>query len=316
MKSTSFLQALFLLLFIPLNLRGQDNLSKGDHFAPVNGIKIHYYVSGSGPVCLVPSPGWGPSIDYLRNSLTPLERFFTIVYYDTRISGQSTGPDNPSKYSSMMFIKDMEALRKYLKLSKVWLLGHSSGGFQVLYYAIQHNDKLNGIIALSAFAGLDEVREREYQAMILKRKDLPGHERGYSILSGIDKTQYPAGERLQYTLPFYFHDISKMSDFKKISTSPVSVKAGEYTSASGLGLENLLPYLHRISVPALIVVGDDDFMCDKVSQSDRIAAGIKGSTELVIKNAGHFSWIEQPDQFYSGCFGWLRNEGLKEYEKK
>ena len=50
----------------------QNKLSKGDHFASVNGIKIHYYVSGTGPVCLLPTPGWGPSINYLKNSLQPV----------------------------------------------------------------------------------------------------------------------------------------------------------------------------------------------------------------------------------------------------
>ena len=30
--------------------------SAGDQFAAVNGIKMHYFVSGSGPVCLLPSP--------------------------------------------------------------------------------------------------------------------------------------------------------------------------------------------------------------------------------------------------------------------
>ena len=71
---------------------GQNTLSKGDHFAGINGIRMHYYVSGKGPVCLLPSPGWGPSIGYLKSTLQPLENFFTIVYYDTRMSGESSGP--------------------------------------------------------------------------------------------------------------------------------------------------------------------------------------------------------------------------------
>jgi proline iminopeptidase len=38
---------------------GQAALTPGDHFASINGIKLHYYVKGKGPVCLLPSPGWG-----------------------------------------------------------------------------------------------------------------------------------------------------------------------------------------------------------------------------------------------------------------
>jgi pimeloyl-ACP methyl ester carboxylesterase len=179
-----------------------------------------------------------------------------------------------------------------------------------LYYAIQHSDKLNGIIALSPFAAFDDVREKEYQSMILKRRYLPGHEKGYNILSGLDNS-YSAEERMQHIFPFYFHDTGKIPLFQKLSDTPISSKAGEYTSASGLGLDNLLPELHKIKVPALIVVGDDDYICDKVSQSDRIAAGIKASSEIVIKDAGHFSWVEQPEQFFKGCKDWLVKQGLR-----
>lgn len=41
---------------------GQNKLSKGDHFANINGVRLHYYVSGKGPVCLCPSPGWDPPL--------------------------------------------------------------------------------------------------------------------------------------------------------------------------------------------------------------------------------------------------------------
>jgi len=61
-------------------------------------------------------------------------------------------------------------------------------------------------------------------------------------------------------------------------------------------------------------VGDDDFVCDKVSQADRIVKNIKNSTEIVIKDAGHFCWVEQPIQFFNDCGNWLEKQGLKKQE--
>jgi hypothetical protein len=37
-----------------------------------------------------------------------------------------------------------------------------------------------------------------------------------------------------------------------------------------------------------VVVGDDDFICDKISQADRIVKSIPSAHELAIKEAGHF----------------------------
>ena len=157
---------------------GQNTLVTGDHFARINGIRIHYYISGKGPVCLLPSPGWGPSIQYLKSTLQPLENYFTIVYYDTRMSGESSGPADTTKYTSKDFMDDMDSLRTYLHQKKIWLMGHSAGGFQVLYYGIHHNDNLNGIIVLDGIAGEDSLRTTELMKIVSKRKGLPYYQKG------------------------------------------------------------------------------------------------------------------------------------------
>jgi proline iminopeptidase len=312
MDITKLASMLSLSFCISTLLFGQDRLSKGDHFAPVNNIKIHYFVGGNGPVCLVPTPGWGPSMDYLKNSLTPFEKYFTVVYYDTRMSGQSTGPDDPSQYTSQIFMNDMDSLRAYLNQSKIWIMGHSSGGFQVLNYGMHHSDKLNGIIALDAVAGSDSIRTAEFRRLVMKRKGQPYFEKGSKLVLHEDTTKYKSSERLQLTLPFYFHDPKKIADLLKLGELKISSKAQQYSEASKMGLEYIFPELDKITVPTLVVVGDDDFVCDKVSQADRIVKLVKNSTEIVIKDAGHFCWVEQPTQFFNDCGNWLKEQGLKE----
>lgn len=311
MGITKITSMLLLSLSISAFLFGQDRLSEGDHFAEINNIKLHYFVRGNGPVCLVPSPGWGPSIDYMKNSLSPLEKYFTVVYYDTRMSGQSTGPEDPTKYTSQDFMNDMDSLRVYLKQKKIWIMGHSSGGFQVLNYAIHHNEKLHGIIALDAIAGSDSLRRAESVKTIMNRKGQPYFEKGSKILLHQDTIEYSSSESMQLTMPFYFHDPNKIADFQKLNPQ-ISGKAQQYSGASEFGMEYIFPDLNKITVPTLVVVGDDDFVCDKVSQADRIVERIKNSTEIVIKDAGHFCWVEQPTRFFNDCENWLKKQGLVE----
>jgi pimeloyl-ACP methyl ester carboxylesterase len=312
MNIPKFTSTLLFIFCFSIFSFAQNTLTQGEHFADINGAKINYYVSGKGPICLMPSPGWGPSVDYLKNSLQPFEKYFTMVYYNTRLSGKSTGPSDPTKYSSEDLMNDMDSLRVYLKQPKVWIMGHSGGGFQVLYYGIHHSDKLYGIIALDAHAGRDSLNAVEFKKIIMKRKGEPYFEKGSNILFGKDTTKYKTSEWLQFTFPFFFHDTKYMGIVMEISGSPFSDKAADNTKASKFQTEYLFPQLHKINVPTLVVVGDDDFICDKVSQSDRIAKDIKNSHEIVIKDAGHMPWIEQPTQFFDECIQWLKNQGLKE----
>ncbi len=92
----------------------------------------------------------------------------------------------------------------------------------------------------------------------------------------------------------------------------MSEKAAQYTGAARIFGENLLPELGKITVPTLVVVGDDDFICDKVSQADRITKQIPSSYEIVVADAGHFCWFEQPKPFFDGVEGWLGKQGVKE----
>jgi pimeloyl-ACP methyl ester carboxylesterase len=185
-------------------------------------------------------------------------------------------------------------------------MGHSSGAYQALNYGILHNENLNGIIAISSIAGRDQISGEELMNNIMKREKDPLQQKGAAIFLGRDKTSYTLNEQVKLILPLYFHDQNNLPVFaEKTRRMELSEKAFRYTNASKNGSKLLFPELHKITVPTLIVVGDDDFICDKVSQSDRIHEQIASSTLLVIKDAGHFCWIEQPEQFFEGCTQWI-----------
>jgi proline iminopeptidase len=63
----------------------------------------------------------------------------------------------------------------------------------------------------------------------------------------------------------------------------------------------------------LFIVGDDDFICDKISQTDRAVKKVPTSYEIVIKDAGHFPWIEQSQQFFDQSAEWLIKQNLVQH---
>ena len=107
------------------------------------------------------------------------------------------------------------------------------------------------------------------------------------------------GRYLATIMPFYFHDESKLpaSLFER-GTYAIDAYRMMKINADELG-HGILERLEEIVAPTVIVVGDDDFICSTV-QAARIHMRIKGSKLVLIEQAGHFPWIEQPEAFYAG----------------
>ncbi|MDB5149376.1 MAG: Pimeloyl-ACP methyl ester carboxylesterase [Mucilaginibacter sp.] len=297
--------------------KNENPLAQGEHFAVVNDIIMHYYVAGNGPVMLLPSPGWGPPVNYIM-PLPLFEQYFTMVYFDTRHSGKSTGPEDSTQYGLDNFVADIDALRVYLGQSKVYLAGHSGGGHQVLEYGIQHSDKLLGIIAIAAIAATDQLRSEEMGKRILKKRNEPFYvenpsyyDRAAALMMsmGSDKTPRTLKEIIGIMGGFYFY-APELAE-KTFQNIEFNDQVFLYTGSNGFQGKNLLGELDRITVPTLIIVGDDDFICDPVSQAARIRERIMHSKMAVISNCGHMPWIEQPEEFYSQCEIWFNEQALK-----
>ncbi len=287
-------------------------LLEGEHFAEVNGITIHYYVKGSGPVMLVPSPGWGPSVNYIM-PLTVCEQHCTVVYFDTRHSGRSTGPDNADQYKVEHFVADMEALRIHLGAEKIFVAGHSGGGHQVLAYGIEHSDHLLGIISIDAIAAADGVRGEELMRRIVKKKEEPFyianpgyHDKATALMMSKDKAAITLKEVIDTMGAFYFY---KPEMAETVFTGmEYNDEVFKLTQTSGFQGKNLLPELNRITVPTLIIAGDDDFICDPITQGERMRDKIASSRLVVIENCGHMPWIEQPEAFNAACETWFQEQ--------
>jgi proline iminopeptidase len=288
-------------------------LAPGEHQADVNGFSMHYTVRGAGPVMLVPGTGWGASVSYMI-PLPGIEDHCTVVYFDTRHSGGSTGPEDPTQYTLDHLVSDIDALRVHLGADQVFLAGHSGGGHQVLEYGIQHGDHLLGIIAINAIVCGDDVRRAESMRRLEAMKDKPYYqehpdvyEKGLAIERGEIDHPLTIVEILDYTSGFYYHDPA---------TGPVIMARMQfddallgYSRASGFQSKNLLPELGRITVPTLLVYGDEDFQCDPITQGERAHQAMTTSQFVRVPKAGHEPFIDEPDAFAAACVAWLGQLG-------
>ncbi|MEO1267951.1 MAG: alpha/beta fold hydrolase, partial [Myxococcota bacterium] len=87
-------------------------------------------------------PGQGDDLDALRDLLYP-DR--TVVRWDQRGSGRSTaqGP-----FTLARSIADLDTIISAWSLERPWLLGHSWGATLALLYALEHPERIAGIVYL------------------------------------------------------------------------------------------------------------------------------------------------------------------------
>ncbi len=285
-------------------------LTPGEFTTEVNGLKLWFKVSGTGPVCLMPTPAWGPSSDLYFRTLQPLEKTFTVVYLDTRGTGRSQRAATTKEYTWEHLVADLDALRVHLRQEKVWLMGHSEGGMQILHYACAHPTRVDGLILLDAAAVWDEQADKDIMSRMQRHRDQPWFaEAMKAIQQGVfSERGFFSGETVKSdedliaiakaTTPLYW------SDPAKIAPHVEDFEAGSMSATAFRGSidSHRLPFdlrepLKRVTAPALIVVGDDDFICSPFA-AKRLHLCLSNSKLLVIEKAGHFPWLEQPEAFF------------------
>ena len=272
-------------------------LREGEYTAELNGMKLWFKVSGAGPVCLMPTPAWGPSSDLYFRTLKSMERTFTIVYIDSRGTGRSGRAKTLQEYHWDHLVGDLEAMRAYLRQEKVWLMGHSEGGEQVLKYAATHPSRVKGLVLLSTGAVLDGRHKADVRKRMASRKREPWYDAAAKAFEMNPRTDQEMTQMFEATLPFYWSDPKKAEPFRSdFAAMSASVVAFVGATKSERTVFDVRAELKHVTAPALIVVGEDDFVCSPESATI-LHLALPNSKLLLIEDAGHFPWMEQPEVF-------------------
>jgi proline iminopeptidase len=261
-------------------------------------VRLHYRVSGQGPVLIAHPGGPGTGAAFLGD-LAALDEVATVVWLDPRGTGGSTAPADPAAYTLEHYAADVDALRVHLGLEHVGLLGFSHGGMVAMRYAADHPDRLTHLVLLDTAPALDEEAMTRVAAAMDRRQGEPWYD---EVRREIDADEVPASDEealagLLRILPMYFHRWDEVA--QRFVGSLGGAMFHARVSASWNAEQShtdLRPDLGRITAPTLVMVGEDDFICDVVAARE-MADRIPGAGLSVIAEAGHFPWVEQPAAF-------------------
>lgn len=277
-----------------------------NHTVSLNGIDLHYRTIGHGPVLFLVAPGWGIASGYLQRAFSSLAKHFRLVFIDTRGSGLSGRPANPMHMGSVDMANDLEALRVYLDLSQISLLGHSNGGAIALAYATRHPNRVSKLVLIdSQVPGLSAAADT--QRILQDRSTDPRFEEATRVVSAFLTGQVnPAAtdESLEafiaQVLPLFLYRPEKSLPLAQEQLSgPIS----SYAFASQFAADAAFPTdqttsLGAIRAKVLIMVGRHDYICP-VALSERLSEGIPESLLVIFEQSGHMPWLEEPDAFFA-----------------
>jgi proline iminopeptidase len=263
-----------------------------------DGVLLHYRVSGSGPVLIAHPGGPGTAADFFGD-LAGLDEVVTIVWLDPRGTGSSTAPDDPLAYKLEDYAADIEAACNGLGLEQVALLGFSHGGMVAMRHAMDYPERLTKLVLLDTAPALDEVAAKRIAAAMDRRQGEPWYEEVRRLIDAdaLSPDDAHALQELLTIMPMYFHRWNQTAQafIGSLATSSYHARVGESWAAEQAAMD-LRPELGKIATPTLVIVGDDDFICD-VTAAHEMADGIRGAELAVISDAGHFPWVEQPAAF-------------------
>ncbi|MFM0075978.1 alpha/beta hydrolase [Paraburkholderia sediminicola] len=298
------------------SVKSSDPLGSGDHNVYLNGVDLHYYVCGNGPLLFLISPGWGVGSGYLQRGFKFLQERFRLVFVDTRGSGLSGRPADTTKMSSNDMADDLEALREFLGLSTIQLLGHSNSGAIVLFYAERYQNRVEKLVLIdSQVLGFDA--NADTQALLKAKAEDPWYQAAVQVaVSHFSGKSQPFSNDEELSafvaeiLPLYLANPEKhlMSAREQLLVEPISLYAFEaQTAADKAAASDQVALFDQIRAPVLIMAGKHDWICP-VAIAEGLHTGIRKSYLVTFEESGHMPWIEEPEEFSTELLKFL--EGL------
>jgi proline iminopeptidase len=277
-----------------------------DHIVTLNGVDIHYRAIGDGPVLFLVSPGWGVASGYLQRAFSSLAKHLRLVFIDTRGSGLSGRPAEPTRMRSVDMANDLEALRMHLGLSEISILGHSNSGATALAYAARYTDRVSKLVLIdSQVLGLSA--DADTQRILQNRATDPRFKEATRIVSTFFAGQMnPAtsDESLEafiaQVLPLFLHSPEKsLPRAQEQLSGPISSYAfvSQYAADAAFPIDQTQS-LDAIRAKVLITVGRHDYICP-VALSERLHEGIPESQLVIFEESGHLPWLEEPNAFFA-----------------
>ena len=265
--------------------------------ARVNGINLFYEEVGQGTPLVFVHEFAGEAASWHLQVRFFTRRYRTIAF-NARGYPPSDVPDDPKAYSQDQAADDIRGLLDALGIAKAHVCGLSMGGYATLHFGLRCPERaLSLVVAGAGYGSVPGDREKfrrdvEETASRFERDGMRAVAEFYT--KGPTRVQFmgkdPAGWK-------EFYDMFCRQSAKGHALTMRGVQM------SRPSIYDLEAGMARLTVPTLIVTGDEDEPC--LDPAIFMKRKIHSSGLVVIPKAGHTVNLEDPDAFNRAVLDFL-----------
>lgn len=250
-------------------------------FCPVGAGRITYDRSGSGPA-VVFLHGIGGNRSNWAEQLVSLGANYTCVAWDAMGYGDSSDPADGMRFEH--FAEELKMLLDDLNVDRAHLVGLSMGGHIAQSFYSLHPERVATLTLAATSAGLGVLSKPAQQDFAARR------------LTPLENGLTPA-DTSAAVVEVLVGRKANAAIRERLRKSFEAVHKGAYMqTVHAILTTDFRPLLPRISVPTLVIVGEDDRVLPP-EHSVFLARAIPGASLSLLEETGHLCNIEAPDSF-------------------
>jgi len=276
-------------------------------YATLNGAKIFFDIEGleyvpdgprmrQRPVCFVLHGGPGGEHANFLPDTSVLTDTMQLIYVDDRNCGRSERGDITTS-SMEQNVEDLEALRRYLGLGKVFVLGHSYGGMKAQQYLAKYPESLYGVMLVGTAPKYDF---RASIGPMLKQRGTPEQvellQSGKLLKGEIGYKEYMHAMASLYHFKYNTPEEMEAAD-NGLSRCIKNAEVTKHQNANDMKTFDFIPALQQTKLPVLVVAGKYDHVTP-AEEAVRIHENTPGSELHIVEDAAHEVFSDRPDVIF------------------
>jgi pimeloyl-ACP methyl ester carboxylesterase len=273
-----------------------------------DGLRLHYEVDGppEAPLLICAAGGPGRASEYLEDlgGLTATRR---VVRVDTRGTGRSQAPDDPSGYAPDRLVDDLERLRVELGASPVDVLGHSAGGPAALGYAAAHPEQVRRLVLVTTYLpqpGGDpdqefaQAVESDRERIRSSRSEESWYPEAAEAIEAMPYARPAEQQRLNRLIrPFYYGVWNdRTAAHASAADRQMNPRAEQGIRQQVVAADGLNERLLGSAAPTLVLGAELDVITPP-RMGQRLAERLPSAQFAMLSGVGHFPWVDGPEQF-------------------
>jgi 3-oxoadipate enol-lactonase/4-carboxymuconolactone decarboxylase len=254
-------------------------------FVTVGDLTVHVRVDGPpGGAPLVMLHSLGTTSDIWDAQAAALARSFRVIRPDMR--GHGLTGCTPGPYSMALLARDVAGVMDALGVETAHVAGISIGGMIAQAFAAAYPGRAASLMLVDTAMAIPSAESWTARAATVRAEGIGAIEDAVIarwVTPGFAGAPETAGLRAMLT------------------RTPVE---GYAAAAEAIAAADLTSGTSALSVPALVVVGDQD-ASTPVASAEALQGAIAGASLIVIEGAAHIPTVEKPEEVSAALLGFL-----------